>query len=132
MKKLLAIFLCLYLFFITCGCTPILVGAAVGGVAMYAVGKDTIQGDSETPYDSLWEAALQVAKVRGAVLQQDVNRGYILTDVGGGKLRIYLLRVTSTVTKVRVSARNKLKMPDLALAEQVFTKIIEIAHNANL
>ncbi|MDD5348046.1 MAG: hypothetical protein PHT59_05475 [Candidatus Omnitrophica bacterium] len=107
------------------GCAPILIGAAVGGVAMYAVGRDTIQGDTEMGYESLWDSGMQVAKIRGTVLQEDSNRGYIETDVQGGRLRIHFLRVTPAVTKVRVSARTKLKMPDLALAEQVFTKIIE-------
>jgi len=126
MKKLLTMFL-LIPFLVTglSGCIPVFL-MAVGGVGVYAISKDTIQGDTETPYEGLWDSALKVAKVRGTVLQQDFNRGYIEVDANPNKIWIQFVRITTSATKIRVSAR-KYKLPNIDLAQDVFIKIIEEA-----
>ena len=126
MKKLLVLFV-LMPFLVTglSGCVPVFL-MAVGGVGVYAISKDTIQGDTDTPYEALWDSALKVARIRGTVLQEDFNRGYIEIDSKPNKIWIQFVRVTASATKIRVSAR-KYKLPNIDLAQEVFIKIIEEA-----
>lgn len=124
MKKTCALLLLIpFLVFGSSGCIPVFL-MAVGGVGVYAVSKDTIQGDTDTPYETLWDSASKVARIRGTVLQEDFNRGYIEVDAKPNKIWIQFVRVTPTATKVRVSAR-KYKLPNIDLAQEVFIKIIE-------
>lgn len=109
------------------GCVVLIVGGAAGALGGYAVSKDTIQGDSDKFYDSLWEAAATVAKVRGTIKQEDAQRGIIELEADSGKVYIRLIRLTRATTRVRVSARNKYHLPNLNLAEDMFVKIMETA-----
>ena len=56
-------------------CAPLIVGAAVGAVGGYAISHDTIQGDSDKPYESLWNAAVKVAQIRGKIRREDAYSG---------------------------------------------------------
>jgi hypothetical protein len=130
MKKLLVLFVLIpFLATGLCGCIPVFL-MAVGGVGVYAISKDTIQGDTDTPYEALWDSALKVSKIKGTVLQQDFNRGYIEIDANPNKIWIQLVRVTTVATKIKVSAR-KYKLPNIDLAQEVFIKIIEEAKREN-
>jgi len=126
MKKLLALFV-LIPFLVTglSGCVPVFL-MAVGGVGVYSISKDTIQGDTDTSYEELWDSALKVARIRGTVKQEDFNRGYIEIDAKPNKIWIQFVRVTVAATKIKVSAR-KYKLPNIDLAQEVFIKIIEEA-----
>ncbi len=105
------------------GCVPVVL-MAVGGVGAYAISKDTIQGDTDTSYETLWDSAQKVARIRGTVLKEDFNRGYIEIDAKPNKIWIQFVRVTTASTKIKVSAR-KYKLPNIDLAQEVFIKIIE-------
>jgi len=107
------------------GCAPLLFVAA-GGVGVYAISKDTVQGDSDTPYESIWDAAIRVAKIRGAVKKEDFNRGSIEVDVKPNKVWIRFERLTPATTRMRVSAR-KYHLPNIDLAQELFIKILEEA-----
>ena len=108
-----------------CGCAPLIIGAAaVGGVGVYAAGKDAIQTDTDTPYEALWDAAIKVARIRGTIKQEDVNRGYIEVDAKPNKIWINFARLTAATTRVKVSAR-KYKLPNIDLAQEIYSKIIE-------
>jgi hypothetical protein len=124
MKKWLVLFV-LIPFLVTglSGCIPVFL-MAVGGVGVYAISKDTIQGDTETSFESLWDSALRVARARGTVLQEDFNRGYIKIEAKPSMIWIQFIRVTTAATKIRVSAR-KYKLPNIDLAQEIFIKIIE-------
>ena len=123
MRKFVALILFIpFLAIGLCGCVPVFL-MAVGGVGVYAVSRDTIKGDTDTSYEALWDAALKVARIRGTILQQDFNRGYIEVDAKPSKIWINLIRVTAATTQVRVSAR-KYKLPNIDLAQEVFIKII--------
>lgn len=126
MKKLLALFVFIP-FLVTglSGCVPVFL-MAVGGVGVYSISKDTIQGDTDTSYEELWDSALKVARIRGTVKQEDFNRGYIEIDAKPNKIWIQFVRVTVAATKIKVSAR-KYKLPNIDLAQEVFIKIIEEA-----
>jgi hypothetical protein len=108
------------------GCAPLIVGAAVGGVAMYAVSKDTIQGETDRDYDSLWNAALLVSRIRGNIKKDDYMKGYIEAEIDSSRVYIRLSRVTSSTIKLRVSAR-KYHFPNLTLAQDLFVRIVEEA-----
>jgi len=107
------------------GCDPVSLSlVAVGGVGAYAVGRDTIQGNTDTAYETLWDAAQKVARIRGTILKEDFNRGYIEVTAKPSKIWIRFDRVTAAATKIKVSAR-KYKLPNIDLAQEVFVKIIE-------
>jgi hypothetical protein len=111
-----------------CGCgaaaVPLIFGAAAGGTGMYAASKDTIQADTDTPYEALWDAAIKVARIRGTIKQEDVNRGYIEVDAKPNKIWVNFARLTAATTRVSVSAR-KYKFPNIDLAQEIYSKIIE-------
>lgn len=108
------------------GCLPLIVGGAAGALGAYATSRDTIQGDTDKPYDSLWSAALEVGRIRGTVKQEDNLRGYIELMVGSSKVYVYLIRMTESTTRLRVSSR-KHHLPNIDLAQDIFVKIIEQA-----
>ncbi|HTY44483.1 MAG TPA: DUF3568 family protein [Patescibacteria group bacterium] len=107
-----------------CGCAPLIVGGILGGVGAYAVSKDTIQGETDKPYESLWESAVKVARIRGTVRQEDVTKGYLELQTDSGRIWITLIRLTQATTRVKVSAR-RFHMPNIALAQDMFVKIME-------
>jgi hypothetical protein len=124
MKKLLTLFILIpFLVSGLSGCVPVFLMAA-GGVGVYAISKDTIQGDTDTDYETLWDSAMKVARIRGTIFQEDFNRGYIQIDAKPNKIWIQFVRVTPAATKIKVSAR-KYKLPNIDLAQEVFIKIIE-------
>jgi len=106
------------------GCAaPLIAGAAVGGVAVYAAGKDTVQGDSDKPYDSLWQASLTVARIRGTIKQEDSLQGRIELIAESTHVWINLIRLTPSTTRLKVSAR-KYRLPNMDMAQDLFVKII--------
>lgn len=127
MKKAIGFYLLFSLLLTNiCGCAPLLIGVAAGGVGIYAAGKDTIQGEIDKSYDALWNAAVTVSKIRGAIKQQDGLKGYIELKVDASRASIKLIRLTRSTVRLKISAR-KYHMPDLALAQELFTKITEEA-----
>ena len=123
MKKFVLIAL-LPIFLITLsGCAVLVVGAAAGALGACAVSKDTVQGESDKSYDSLWESALDVAKAQGLVQQENVNTGYIELGAQSSKVWIKLIRLTRATTRIRVSAR-RYHFPNFDLAQDIFVKIV--------
>ncbi|MCX5702609.1 MAG: hypothetical protein NTW64_06540 [Candidatus Omnitrophica bacterium] len=124
MKLLVFSFLCFLLLFNFLGCVPILVGAgALGG---YAVSRDTIQGETDIPYDNLWSSALKVSRIRGTIRQEDVSGGYLKLAVESGFIWIRLIKITQATTRLKVSAR-KYHFPNISLAQDMYLKIMEEA-----
>jgi hypothetical protein len=123
-KTLLVICAAVFLACNLAGCVPIILGAALGGAGVYAASKDTVQGDSDKPYERLWSAALTVARLRGTLKQQDDLRGYIKVATDSGQVWIKLSKLTPSTTRLRVSAR-KFHFPNLELAQEMFFKITE-------
>lgn len=126
MKKL--IFLLLFVPFVLTniyGCW-FLVGGAVGAAGVYAISKDTVQGETDKSYDSLWDAALTVSRYRGVIKQEDYSRGYIQLEADASRVYIRLIRLTQATMRLRVSAR-KHRLPNINLAQDIFVKIMEEA-----
>lgn len=120
-------FLVPFAFLSITGCVaPLIIGAAAGGLGAYAVSKDTVQGETDKSYDSLWNSALMVSKIRGNIKQEDNTRGYIELEADANRVYIRLIRLTRATTKLRVSAR-KYHLPNIDLAQDIFVKIMEQA-----
>lgn len=119
----------LILFFLVnlTGCVPLIIGSAVGALGGYAISKDTVQGETDKPYEALWESSLMVSRIRGTIQQEDYTKGYIVLEAEGkSQVWIKLVRLTQATTRVRVSAR-KYHLPNIELAQDIFVKIIEEA-----
>ncbi|MFA6130404.1 MAG: DUF3568 family protein [Candidatus Omnitrophota bacterium] len=123
MRKSLSTILALCVLPVICGCAPLIIGAAAGGLGAYAVSKDTVQGDSDLNFDLLWESALNIAKQRGIIQQEDIASGYIELTADSSKVWIRLIRLTQATTRIRVSAR-KFHFPNMDLAQDFFVKIV--------
>lgn len=109
-----------------CGCVPLIIGGAVGAVGAYAISRDTVQGDTDKAYDSLWDAAYRTAKIRGVIREEDNLRGYLRADINLSRVEINLIKLTQSATRVKIRARRH-HLPDLKLAEDFYTKIMDEA-----
>jgi hypothetical protein len=123
-KAILFLIPCIFL--TISGCAPLIIGGAVGALGGYAVSKDTIEGATDKSYDSLWEAALTVSKIRGQIKYENKTKGYIESEAESSKVYIRLIRLTVSTTRLRVSAR-KYHFPNMSLAQDIFVKITEQA-----
>ncbi|MFA5350167.1 MAG: hypothetical protein WC357_02410 [Candidatus Omnitrophota bacterium] len=85
--------------------------------------KDTVQGDSDNDFDSLWESAINVSKQYGVIQQENISTGYIELTVDSSKIWIRLIRLTQATTRIRISAR-RYHFPNMELAQDLFVKII--------
>ena len=115
-----------FLAFYLCGCVPLIIGGAAGALGAYAASKDTIQGDTDKMYDSVWYAASEVARSYGIIKQEDQASGYIALERESAKIYIQLIRLTQATTRLKVSAR-KHHLPDLTLAQDLFVRIMDSA-----
>lgn len=106
------------------GCVPLIVGGAVGAFGGYVASRDTIQADSDKPYEQLWSSALNVSRIRGTIRQEDAARGYIEADIEKTKVWIRMVRLTQATTRIRISCR-RYHLPNLELAQDLFVKIME-------
>jgi len=123
MRKFLCSILVLCLLPLVCGCAPLIIGAAAGGLGAYAISKDTVQGDTDKNYDALWDSALDVAKTYGLIQQENAGTGTIELGAQSSKVWIKLIRLTQATTRVKVSAR-KYHFPNMELAQDIFVKIM--------
>jgi len=122
-----ALFLILALFSANLsGCAPLIIGAAAGGLGAYAITKDTVQGESDKSFDTLWESAMTVSRIRGVVKQDDLARGHIELVADGAYVWIDIIRLTQATTRVRIAAR-KYRLPNLGLAQDLYVKIVSEA-----
>jgi len=126
MRKIASYILAFVLICNAAGCVPLIVGATVGGVAVYAVSKDTVQGETDKTYDSIWNAALRVGKIRGTIKQENYTKGTIELEAESSRVYIRVFNLTRATTRLRVSAR-KYHMPNIGLAQDMFVKIMEEA-----
>ena len=123
MKKGLSIALVLFILPVVCGCIPLMIGAAAGGLGAYAVSKDTVQGDSDKGFDLLWDSAINVTKQYGIVQQENISTGSIELTADSSKVWIRLIRLTQATTRIKISAR-KYHFPNMELAQDLFVKIV--------
>lgn len=129
MKTILKYLVCMIIISSCTGCAPLIIGSAVGVVGGYAVSKDTIEGDTDKPYDQVWSAALEVLKIRGTVKKEDYTHGTIEGFAQSSRVWVKFSRLTQATTRIQVSSR-KHRLPNLSLAQDIFVKIMEQAGEA--
>ncbi|KPK98094.1 MAG: hypothetical protein AMJ95_06070 [Omnitrophica WOR_2 bacterium SM23_72] len=105
------------------GCVFVLGGAA-GALGAYGLSKDSMEGDTDTPYENLWSAVTLVSRARGTIKKADKLQGLIELEVNSSRVWIQLTRVTPYTTRLKVAAR-KYRFPNLNLAQDLYAKIIE-------
>ena len=125
MKKI-AVLLLPFAFLNLLGCAPLILGTAAGALGAYVVSKDTIQGDTDKPYESLWDAALAISKIRGTIKQEDTRKGYIELEAERSRVWIRLIRLTRSTTRLKIAAR-RYHLPNLELAQDMYAKIMDEA-----
>ena len=123
MRRGLSIALVLLIIPALCGCAPLIIGAAAGGLGAYAISKDTVQGDNDKSFDLLWDSAVNVSKQYGIIQEENISTGYIELTADSSKVWIRLIRLTRATTRIRVSAR-KFHFPNMELAQDLFVKIV--------
>ncbi len=108
------------------GCIPLFFAAA-GGAGVYAASKDTIVGDTDVEQERLWDSAVTVARARGTITKQEYDKG-VIEAMEGKQTRIWITleKVTQSTTRLKVASR-KYKMPNLELAQLMYTKILDQA-----
>ena len=124
-KKILSLCAAAFIISNLYGCW-FLIGGAVGAAGAYVISKDTVQGATDKPYDSLWNAAVRIGRVRGTITEEDRQRGYIALEADSSRVQIRLVRLTSATTRLRVKAR-KYHLPNLDLAQDLYVRILEEA-----
>lgn len=110
----------LFLCFSLSGCVWAILG--VGAVGGYAISKDTIVGEIDSDYDTLWSAAERVAGIMGEIKTQDRIKGSIELDIDRARVSIQIERLTPETLRLRVKGRRYM-MPNIGLAQKVFIKI---------
>ncbi len=123
MKKIFSLMALAILAVNIAGCVPLLFVTA-GGVAVYAASKDTIEGNTDKAYTSLWNSAITLCNARGSIKEQDNIRGYIEAEIVSSRVWIKIVKLTRTTNRIKISAR-KLHLPDVGLAQDLFVKILE-------
>lgn len=108
------------------GCAVVLVGAGAAGG--YAVGKDYIQGETDKDFDRVYNSAINIADIMGAVESKFSNPslGKIKAKVEASSLDIDIERLTQKTVRLKVRSRKNL-MPNIELAQKVYTKILQNA-----
>ena len=125
MKKVLFCLILGTIFFINIsGCVPLIVGGAVGALGGYAISRDTIQAETDKPYEDLWGSALTISRSRGTIIEENPSGGYLELKIDASRVWIRLIRLTRATTRLRVSAR-KHRFPNLSLAQDLFVRITE-------
>ncbi len=124
MNKTIYAFIIPLIFINIFGCAPLIIGGAVGALGAYAASKDTMQGDTDKPYNSLWDSAVSVAVSKGTIKQKDKTKGYIELKNNANQVYIRLIRLTRSTVRMRISAR-KYHLPNLGLAQEIFIKIVD-------
>ena len=125
MRALLYSLLALFLIANIAGCWFI-VGGAAGAAGAYAVSKDTIQGETDKDYDLLWNAAVNVCRIKGTIQSENYAKGEIELGADSSKVLIRLVRLTHPTVRLKISAR-KYHFPNISLAQELFTKIMDEA-----
>ncbi|MEK6563536.1 MAG: DUF3568 family protein [Candidatus Omnitrophota bacterium] len=112
------------LWFSVSGCAVVLVGAGAAGG--YAIGKDYIQGETDKDFDRVYDSAVTIAGIMGDIESQFSNpsTGKIKANVETSSLEIYVERLTKKTVRLKVRSRKNL-MPNIELAQKVYTKIIQ-------
>jgi hypothetical protein len=122
-KRVLTVLLLVSSVFSYSGCV-VLIAGSLGAVGGYAISPDTVEGIVDRDYVEVWDAAVDVIGIMGAVQEKDDQTGYILAKVHGARVEINALQFSSRNVQLRVKAR-KMFFPKISVAQEVFVKIVK-------
>ncbi len=104
------------------GCIYAIIGgvAAAGG---YAISQDTIKGEIDAEFNSVWDNANEVLSIMGTIESESYEMGEIIAAVSGAKVWVHVIQLTPSTIRLRVKARKNL-FPSIGTAQNVFIKIM--------
>ncbi len=105
------------------GCALLLVGGGAAGG--YAISKDEVVGAVDKSKSKVFRAAMDVSKNKGIIKLQDETHGRIDLLVDEVNVKIHIDQITDKSVQLKVEARNKYKMPKVAVAQDVYTEILK-------
>ena len=105
-----------------CGCAPLLLGAGAAGG--YAISRDSIKNTFEVSEAHLYQVSREVIGDVGFVTTEDARRGLIQATVEGVTVTISVTPASDRRTELKVKARNKLLMPKIRVAQDVYNRIV--------
>ena len=105
-----------------CGAAVLLGAGAAGG---YALSKDSVKNHFDLSKDRVYKTSLGVVKEMGQVTLEDGKNGKIQAKVKEADITITVKPLTKKTVELKVSGRNKFKMPAVDVAQEVYTKIVE-------
>lgn len=120
-KKFLFVVILCFLCAGAAGCIYFVAGG-VGALGGYAISPDTVEGESESDYDTLWDSANEVMGIMGTVNRKDYKMGTIDGTVSGARINIDMSQISSNEVRLRVKARKNM-LPNIKIAQDVFVKI---------
>lgn len=108
---------------VSSGCAAVLIGAGTAGG--YAVSNDSVKNAFDRSAASVYKHSLAVVKAMGATTLEDVKNHRIEARVRDANVVVTITPLTKRTVELEVSARNKLLMPRVDVAQQVYNKIVE-------
>ena len=103
------------------GCAAVLIGAGAAGG--YALSKDSVRGHFDKSESRAFKSSLAVAKKMGQVTLEDSENGRIKAKIKEMDVTIIVKRLTEKTVELQVKARNKYKMPEIEVAQEVYREI---------
>jgi len=104
------------------GCVYLVIGG-IGALGGYVISPDTIEGLSNNDDLTVWDSALEVTTIMGAVEESSEDAGIIISMIGGSKVTISITRLSEGTTRLRVKAR-KHHLPKIQVAQDIYVKIM--------
>ena len=105
------------------GCAALLVGAGAAGG--YAVSRDSIKNTFDHSVSRLYQVSREVIGDLGFVTMEDERRGLIQATVQGVTVTVTVTPTSEHKTALEVKARNKLLMPKIKMAQDVYNRILD-------
>jgi len=103
------------------GCIYAIVGG-IGVLGGYAISPDTVEGETQIEYDTLWDAAVEIVSIMGTIKTKDYKLGQIEAKVAGASVWVDLSQISSSWVRMRVKARKNM-LPSMKTAQSVWGKI---------
>ena len=103
------------------GCIPVIAGG-LGALGGYSISPDTVEGDSELDYDTLWDSAVEIVGIMGLIRTKDYKLGNIKASISGAAVTIDLAQISSSEVRMRIKARKNM-LPNIKIAQDIFVKI---------
>ena len=105
------------------GCAALLLGAGAAGG--YAISKDSVKNDFDLSRSQVYRVSRDVVNQLGLITLEDERHGLLKATVEGVTVTVTVKPMTRKTVEVTVAARNNLLLPEIGVAQSVYTKILE-------